>query len=72
MQELVALKGKDAFTDSLIISSGTGVAHGTIIIKSAAKLRKIPFETISGQRVFRLLEKRRKKIFSNNLCKYKK
>ena len=30
MQELVALKGKDAFTDSLIISSGTGVAHRKI------------------------------------------
>ena len=27
MQELVKLKGNDVFTDSLIISSGTGVAH---------------------------------------------
>lgn len=27
MQELVTLKGNDVFTDSLIISRGTGVAH---------------------------------------------
>ena len=27
MQELVSLKGNNIFTDSLIISKGTGVAH---------------------------------------------
>lgn len=27
MQELVKLKGNDVFTDSLVISRGTGVAH---------------------------------------------
>lgn len=38
MQELVTLKGNDVFTDSLIISKGTGITHRKLSIRKHQKV----------------------------------
>ena len=55
MNELVVLKGNDVFTDSLIISRGTGVAHRKLkekVSKSNGAVRKTSCPT-SGRKYWR-------------------